>query len=69
MNDCARLSAALDFIATASEAGELYPVGPTDIEYTDDGNTVARYVGPWVFLDGTGETFLEAVEDAMRKAR
>jgi hypothetical protein len=69
MNDCARLSAALNFIATASESGELFPVGPTDIEYEEDENTVLRYVGPWRFLNGTGDTFLEAVEDAMRKSR
>lgn len=63
-----RLAAALEFISTADTGGELYPVGPDGIEYAEDGNTVARYCTPWHFLDGKGDTFLDAVEDAMRKA-
>lgn len=61
-----RLRAALDFISTADSGLELYPVGPSDTEYADDGNTLIRHVGPWNFLSGTGDTFLAAVEDAMK---
>ena len=64
-----RLECALAYISTADSGGELFPVGPSEVEYAEDGNTVLRYVGPWHFLSGTGETFLDAVEEAMRKQR
>jgi hypothetical protein len=63
-----RLERALMFIAVADTGGELYPVGPSDTEYDEAGNTARRYVGPWHFLRGKGDTFLDAVEDAMKKA-
>ena len=62
-----RLRAALNYISTADSGGELYPVGPSDTEYAEDGNTVLRHVGPWIFLRGKGATFLDAVEDAIKK--
>ena len=62
------LANVVEFIGTADLAGELFPVGPSDVEYAADGNTVMRYVGPWHFLAGRGDTFLAAVEDAMQKA-
>ncbi len=61
------LRSAIDYIGTSASGGELFFVGPTDIEYSADGNTVARYVGPWHFLDGKGDTFLEAVQNQMAK--
>ena len=64
-----RLERALAFISTADSGGELFPSGPSVVEYAEDHNTVLRYVGPWYFLNGTGETFLEAVENAMDKIR
>lgn len=64
-----RLARALEFIATAGCGGELFPVGPSDTEYADDGNTVIRHVGPWRFLRGVGNTFLEAVEDEMQRQK
>lgn len=68
--EVSRLRAALDYIGTyASESHEIYPVGSTDIVYSADGEKIVEYIGPWVFLDGTGDTFLEAIEDSMRKAR
>lgn len=60
-----RLSAVVNYIATAESSGELHPVGPADTEYAADGCTVLRHVGPWRFLHGEGDTFIEAVEDAM----
>ena len=62
------LANVVEFIGTADLAGELFPVGPSDVEYAAGGNTVMRYVGPWHFLAGRGDTFLAAVEDAMQKA-
>ncbi|MCK6433380.1 MAG: hypothetical protein HUU30_17630 [Burkholderiaceae bacterium] len=62
------LATVVEFIGTAESGGELFPVGPADVEYAADGNTGLRYVGPWRFLDGQGDTFLAAVEDAMQKA-
>ena len=64
-----RLRAALAYISTSCSGGELFPVGPAQTEYEKDGNTVSRYVPPWHFLHGTGDTFLDAVEDAIDKAR
>lgn len=65
-----RLRAALDFISTADDGGqEIYPSGPLDVEYSEDGNTVVRYVPPWYFLRGKGATFLEAVEMEMARKR
>jgi len=62
------LASVVEFIGTADLAGELFPVGPSDVEYAAGENTVMRYVGPWHFLAGRGDTFLAAVEDAMQKA-
>ena len=62
-----RLERALAFISTADSGGEIFPCGPADTEYAEDGNTVVRHVGPWRFLNGSGNTFLAAVEDAMNK--
>jgi hypothetical protein len=56
----------IDYIGTA-DGRELYPVGPSVTEYSEDGSTVLRHVGPWFFLWGEGDTFLSAVEEAMRK--
>ena len=64
-----RLATALAFISTADTGGEIFPTGPSDTVYAQDGNTVVDYVGPWYFLRGMGPTFLDAVEDAMRKER
>ena len=61
-----RLEKVIDYIGVAESGGELFPVGPSDTEYAEDGNTVVRHVGPWRFLEGKGETFLDAVEDQMR---
>jgi hypothetical protein len=58
------LSDLLNFIGTASTGLELFPCGPSDIEYAEDGNTIVRYVGPWRFLEGEGDTFIEAVRAA-----
>lgn len=62
------LEKAMEFISTADSGGEIFPSGPSDTEYSEDGNTVIRHVGPWQFLNGVGGTFLEAVQDAMNKA-
>ena len=62
-----RLQAALDFVSTSGQ--ELFPVGPVEVIFAEDGNTVLGYVGPWYFQQGQGATFLDAVEDAMRKAK
>jgi hypothetical protein len=58
----------IDFIAECVQENgpELYPVD-ADVEYAADGNTVVK-VGPWHWFDGTGETFRDAIDDAMRKA-
>ena len=68
MTENARLRAALAYISTAGSGQELYPVGPSHTDYTDDGQTVVRHTGPWFFQYGVGDTFLDAVEDDMRKA-
>jgi hypothetical protein len=58
----------IEYIGRRGVGGnEIYPVGPTDVEYAEDENTVVRYIGPWLFLNGVGETFIEAVEDSYRK--
>lgn len=62
-----RLERALEFISTADTGGEIFPSGPSDTEYAEDGNTVVRHVPPWMFLTGRGPTFLEAVESAMEQ--
>ena len=62
-----RLERALAYISTADTGGELFPVGPSDTLYEADGNTVKQYVGPWRFLFSKGDTFLDAVEDQMRR--
>lgn len=62
------LAAVIDTIGTADGGLALYPVGPADTVFEEDGNTIIRHVGPWMFLDGRGETFLAAVEDFMAKA-
>jgi hypothetical protein len=63
------LRAMIEFIGQCGidEGTELYPVGPTDVEYAEDENTIARVIGPWRFLYGTGESFIAAVEDCMKK--
>jgi hypothetical protein len=63
------LLAVIEFIGQCgiNEGTELYPVGPTDVEYAEDENTIARVIGPWRFLNGTGESFIAAVEDCMKK--
>lgn len=61
------LAQVIDFIGTAAMGGELFPVGPQDTEYAEDGETVIRHVGPWEFRFGIGDTFLAAVEDEMRE--
>lgn len=43
--------------------GELFPVGPNYLEYEADGNTLKRAVPPWYYLDGQGETLMDAVAD------
>jgi hypothetical protein len=63
--ETARLRAALAFISTSDSGGEIYPTGPSDTVYSEDGNTVLEYKAPWSFLTGEGDTFLEAVEAAM----
>lgn len=67
LEENARLRAMLAYISTSDSGGEIFPVGPADVEWAEDGNTVVRYVPPWRFMHGTGDTFLAAVEDAMRK--
>ena len=63
------LRSMIEFIGLSGigSGGELFPVGPTDVEYAEDGNTIARVIGPWRFLNGTGESFIAAVEDCMKK--
>ena len=68
LDEIARLERAVSFISVADTCGELCPVGSTDTEYDETGNNAAGYVGPWRFLRGTGDTFLEAVEDEMAHA-
>ena len=68
ISEIERLKVLIDFIGCSGVGGnELYPVGPTDVEYAEDENTVVRYIGPWLFMNGVGETFIEAVEDSYRK--
>ena len=64
-----RLERAIEFIGNSDQGGEIFPSGPADREYAEDGNTLVRSVPPWAFLDGKGSTFLEAVEDAMKNAK
>lgn len=56
-------------IRDRATGGEIFPIGPSDTVYAEDGNTVVDFVGPWTFLRGKGVTFLDAVEDQMRQAR
>lgn len=60
--EVARLRKALHHISISPSGGELWPVGPTDTTYEEDNNTIKEFVGPWMFLNGTGNNFLEAVE-------
>jgi hypothetical protein len=63
-----RLAAMLEHISVRDiGGGELFPVGPDSFEHSADGNTLTRVAGPWRFVDGVGETFLEAVADDMAK--
>ncbi len=56
----------LNYIGTSAVGGkELYPVGPYKYEYDKDYNLINT--GDWIFLNGRGNTFIEAVEDAMIK--
>lgn len=67
--ETARLKAILSFIEHQvgdSNGGELHPVGPADVEYSADGNTIIRHVPPWTWMRSTGATFLEAVENEMK---
>ena len=65
--EIARLNGLLEFIGSADSGGELHPVGPSDRIYAEDENTLIEVVGPWYFLDGKGSTFIEAIEDCMKK--
>jgi hypothetical protein len=56
----------LNYIGSSDVGGkELYPVGPYKYEYDKDYNLINT--GDWIFLHGRGDTFIEAVEDAMIK--
>ena len=56
----------LNYIGTSGlVCKELYPVGPYVYDYDKDDNLINT--SDWVFLHGRGSTFIEAVEDAMRK--
>lgn len=60
--------ALLSYISMSDPGGkELHPVGPTDVRYAPDGNTIQKIIGPWKFMSGTGPTFVDAVMDDMRK--
>lgn len=65
----ARLQTAMRVIesSTHTSGGELFPVGPADVRYAEDGNTVIGIDPPWSFLDGSGPTLLDAIEDHVRK--
>lgn len=61
-----RLVDMLNYIGTIDPGGkELYPVGPYEYDYDKNDNPIN--ISYWVFLHGRGSTFIEAVEDAMRK--
>lgn len=62
-----RLQRALHHISICEGAvGEIYPCGPSDSIYDEDGNTLIEHVAPWLFRQGKGATFLEAVEDDIK---
>jgi hypothetical protein len=68
IDECNRLRSLIEYIGRCGVGGnEIWPVGPSGAEYSEDENTIVRYIGPWVFLNGVGETFIEAVEDSMKK--
>lgn len=65
--EVSRLTELLLFIGTSDCGGEIHPIGPAEYVYGEDGNTIINVVGPWVFLSGQGDTFIEAVEDHKNK--
>jgi hypothetical protein len=58
------LEALIQHIGETGEnmAHELWEVGCSDVLYSEDRNTVLEYIGPWIFVDHKGDTFIEAVE-------
>lgn len=60
----ARMITAVAFGDPGSQ--ELWPVGPETLQYDAAGNHSGAS-GPWFFLKGRGATFIEAIQDHLKK--
>lgn len=63
------LEALIQHIGETGEgmAHELWEVGCSDVLWSEDCNTRLQYIGPWIFIDHEGDTFIEAVEKSYQE--